>query len=140
LLSRLFVTEDRATFRRGYWSNLGMLVLTSALFALIISGFSNELLALYGHEFMNGHDLLLTLMIACAFEAAGYGITQAYSAHGRMWAMFFLGALPRDITFLVSLFYLSKSYGLAAAGWAFAISWTVYLLMLSANLRTGGGR
>jgi hypothetical protein len=57
-----------------------------------------------------------------------------------MWTMFFRGALPRDITFLLSLFYLSKSHGLAAAGWAFAISWTVYLLMLSAKLRTGEER
>jgi hypothetical protein len=79
-------------------------------------------------------------MIGCVFEAAGYGITQSYSSRGRMWVMFFLGALPRDLTFLLSLFYLSRSYGLAAAGWAFAIAWTVYLLLLSANLRAGGGR
>lgn len=140
LLSRLFAAEDQTTFRRGFWSNLSMLLLTSALFAVIISFFSAELLALYGREFVNGRDLLMILMIGCAFEAAGYGITQSYSSRGRMWTMFFLGALPRDITFLVSLFYLSKAYGLGAAGWAFAISWTVYLLMLSASLRTGEGR
>jgi O-antigen/teichoic acid export membrane protein len=137
LLSRLSVAADQATFRRGFWSNLGMLVLTSALFALIISFFSVELLGLYGREFVNGRDLLITLMIGCAFEAAGYGITQSYSSRGRMWTMFFLGALPRDITFLCVLFYLSKSYGLAAAGWAFVISWTAYLLMLGVNLRAG---
>jgi O-antigen/teichoic acid export membrane protein len=140
LLSRIFAAEDPTAFRRGYWSNLGMLVLTSALFALIISWFSGEVLAFYGREFVNGREILMTLMIGCVFEAAGYGITQSYSSRGRMWTMFFLGALPRDITFLVSLFYLSGSYGLAAAGWAFTISWTVYLLMLSASLRVGGRR
>jgi O-antigen/teichoic acid export membrane protein len=140
MLSRLFAAEDRTTFRRGYWLNLGMLVLTSALFAVAISVFADQVLALYGREFVSGRALLMILMIACAFEAAGYGITQAYSSRGRMWAMFFLGALPRDITFLVSLFHLSKFHGLAASGWAFAISWTLYLLMLSASLKAGARR
>jgi hypothetical protein len=88
----------------------------SALFgAIFLWFFGQKAIKLFGVNFTNlNTEIVISIMSLSVFvEALGISVYQLIQCHEKMWASFFLIALPRDLILVASAYFLTAGYGSA---------------------------
>jgi O-antigen/teichoic acid export membrane protein len=122
---------DKRDYQRSFWINL---TVTSSLMILgvaVASGLGPELLRLFGKNFKDGYPTLLILLLAAVPQGLAVALYQMIQSQAKMWLSFIAVALPRDTLIVVLAHFLITSYGARGVAFAYAISWTVALVVIA---------
>lgn len=108
--------------------NRAALTGSTAAFAVLVGACGHYVLRVFGSDFAGGGDTVLWILLASAVvESAFLGAYQVIQAVGRMWTSLLAIAIPWQVAFVASAFFLIPRF--AAAGLAAA-----YLAGLSVAL------
>lgn len=111
LLSRSIGERSKQDFRLILGANLAVTLVIVAVGCLIVFLWGDLLLGLYGASFAAGFSILKVLMISSIAEAIALPLLQALTSRGRMWPLFLLVILPRDLLLVIVAFMLMDSSG-----------------------------
>lgn len=138
VLSRLKGQNDGGEFWRVFRANLMVGVGFSSAVVAVLALASTQVLAMYGHEFIEGRGLLLLLLLAVIPEVIGVTAYQLVQSSGRMWRSLLLIVAPRDLLYFTLAVWALPRWGLIGAGVAYLMA---YSLGCVATLAVGlGGR
>lgn len=131
---------DAGSFSRTFRWILGFNLVYSAVLVGGGYAFSRELLAIFGHEFVDGRPTFLILLVSGAIEVAALTLYLVIQARGDIWRSLCFVNIPMALILVGGSAYLSPrfgSVGLAtaqAAGWAFALLIIVVLVLTRRDL------
>ena len=133
VLTNKFGNRDGDGYLGLYYANVkmtGALALVGTTLMMMLAG---VIPGWYGMESSDSSEMLiLILSLAIIPEVLAVSLYQLIQTSGRMWASFFLVALPRDLSMIALATILIPKWG--GAGWALAytLSWGIALAVIAA--------
>ena len=117
---------------------------TTAVFAVLVGVCGRYVLRIFGSDFASGGDTVLWILLASAvMESAFLGAYQAIQAAGRMWAAMLTIAIPWQVAFVTSAFFLVPRFAAAGLAYAYLAGLSVALaatLIAAARITKRAGR
>jgi len=121
--------DNRTEFKRAFWANLAVTAATIVCGAGLFALLGPQLLRLFGKSFSDGYSVLLILLLSTAPQGLALAMTQIVQTHSKLWRFFLVVALPRDTLILFLAYLLIPAYGARGLAIAYAMGWTVGLLV-----------
>jgi O-antigen/teichoic acid export membrane protein len=122
ILNHQMGLKDSSNFRKVFLTNILLTAICSLGGTVFIVVFGRYFLGFFGNSFMEGHDILLVLMISTIPESLALALTQIAQSKEKMWHSFYIIALPRDISFVVFSYLLAPMKGAVGVAWAYTLS------------------
>ena len=129
---------DLDEFSRAFWISLRTAILTCAAGVFLAVLLSGTLISLFGRTFLDGQSALRILLIAVIPEVLWGVLSQVLATHDRMWTSLLIGAVPRDLGFVLLALWLAPGFGAAGVASAYAVS-ALYAALASAVLISRSG-
>ena len=121
---------DESRYRRVFWFNIRLTTASAIVSALVVALFGSWLLRLFGEDFVDGHHVLLILMLSTVPEAVAVAAYQPLHSLERMWLSLLAVAVPRDLVLIIGAYWLTSTYGATGLASAYTIAWIVALLVI----------
>jgi O-antigen/teichoic acid export membrane protein len=113
---------DLEGFRHTFWISLRTAAIVAGSSVLLTTLFSGTLMAFFGRAFLDGQTTLRLLLLAVIPEVLWGVFSQVLATHERMWTSLLIGAVPRDMGFVLLAVILVPRFGAAGVAAAYAAS------------------
>jgi len=114
-----------SNYRKIFWANFGVTVITVLSGALFFTLSGPWLLNMFGKSFAEGFPVLMILMVSTIPESISVATFQIIQSHEMMWLSFFAVSLPRDLLIVILSYFLIPTYGAAGLASSYATSWVL---------------
>jgi O-antigen/teichoic acid export membrane protein len=123
--------SSQSEYRRTFWINLAVTATIIILGTCILGLFGPCVLRLFGKDFKEGYPVLLILLLATISQGLAIATYQIIQSQAKMWLSFLAVALPRDALIIGLAYLLIPLRGARGLASAYAISWTIALLVIT---------
>lgn len=103
--------KDRKHFNQVFITNVILIFCISLIGVLVFGFFGRSILRIFGKDFEAGHSILLYLVCSSLFESVCISLYQYIQSHSKMWLSFFSINVPRELFFVITAYFLVKSFG-----------------------------
>lgn len=127
ILSNIQGKNDKMSFSQVFKLSLGVNIAIATIVALIFSVFSNQIMSVYGKEFVNAWPLVF-LALSTIVNTATLAYNNLFVTSYRMWENFGLNIIWAGVLILASHLFLSAGFGATALGIAVLVSYIILLI------------
>lgn len=124
-------TNNKQFFGRLFKNSLSFLIFIVLGEILMIFILGKYILSLYGSEYQNGYNILCILSFTLLLDIVTGSISNVLVAHKRMWHLFLIVSLPRDLFLIISSYFFTKYYGSLGLAWILLITKLISLILTS---------
>jgi O-antigen/teichoic acid export membrane protein len=121
--------DDYKSYRIILKSSIIVSFVFVTLVAVIVSVIAQDVLWLFGSDFVAGEELLRILLIAAVVETLASSAYQIVQSRGLMWHSLFIIVFPRDLGYLFIAALGLATWGLSGSGIAYLIAHIAGLIL-----------
>ena len=130
ILNNTLGNGDMQRYKRVYISNVFVIFLATLICGVVIGGFGDIILGVFGREFSGGKTILRFLMLSTVFEGISVALYQHLQSQGKIWSSFFLINIPRETAFVALAIIMVPMQGAVGLSMAYALCWLISLVVI----------